>query len=1050
MKRLLANSLLLAGGLTLSSELLALGLGEMTLKSALNQPLNAEIQLVDAGDLTQWEIKPSLASANDFERAGVDRYYFLTKIQFKVEGNRVLVTSKDVINEPFLNFLVELNWPAGRVLREYTVLLDPPVFQEATINPLVATPASSVTSTTSVTSQQPAGAPVAGAQPSYNRWANEAAAPGTYKVQPNDTLWQIAVATRPDRAVSPQQMMVALQEANPNAFIDGNINRLKSHETLRVPTADEIRGVPTQQAVAEVARQNQAIKAGAAQIDATGRKSSGTGSRASETGGEVRLVTAPSNNKDAQGASGEVGRGSASRQEAMEADLSIALENLDKGRRENEELAKRLAALEEQINTLQRLVALKDDQLANMQVGGSNTKAANAEVNPQATDAVVAKPVDSAAETAVVGEKSADGATTETAKDYNYAAETDPKAAVEPSAEAAANAEAEAIKARKERLAKLLAAEEAAKAKDKSILDQVMEFRDELMIGGGALLIGLLVLVGLRRRKKSDDNTQDETADFDEEPVVMGDGKFDNETLDNFDLSDDDLAVAETNFGDEDLGLDEFAEEDEGKYETVAQTEDAISESEIYIAYGKFDQAIDLLSSAIQSEPSRTDLRLKLLELYTEVDDAEAFAKAEGELSELGDIIASTQAEDLRKRLSSPLDPMVAGAAVVAGAMSLDDGQIPSLDDENDEFAGGLDFGDALDFGDDTETVADDGLGKSLEEVPSLDLDANVDFDVASEGPQLSLDTPDLDDEFDSESDELEFDVEESVELAEKKADDELDEFDFDLGDDADEPLEFDEPAVTEVAAIKDELVADDFDFAEDEMEAELDLETIDFAEEPEAVVTTEVEDEELDSEEDDLVELAETTAEAPASEDDVLAFDMDAETGFESDDSDVDLQSLEAELDAIGTEAADAEIVSGADDLDEAMPMADVQDDLAEAEDDLAEFDLAIADDAEANDDIEVATEDDDLSILDGLSAGEDDSAAELIGGIDLDELAASDDEFDFLAGTDECATKLDLARAYIDMEDVDGAKELLQEVVQEGSDQQKQDARELMDNLA
>ncbi|MBQ0781862.1 MAG: hypothetical protein KBT79_13700, partial [Thalassolituus oleivorans] len=660
-----------------------------------------------------------------------------------------------------------------------------------------------------------------------------------------------------------------------------------------------------------------------------------------------------------------------------------------------------------------------------------------------------AKPVDSAAETAVVGEKSADSATTETAKDYNYAAETDPKAAVEPSAEAA-NAEAEAIKARKERIAKLLAAEEAAKAKDKSILDQVMEFRDELMIGGGALLIGLLVLVGLRRRKKSDDNTQDETADFDEEPVVMGDGKFDNETLDNFDLSDDDLAVAETNFGDEDLGLDEFAEEDEGKYETVAQTEDAISESEIYIAYGKFDQAIDLLSSAIESEPSRTDLRLKLLELYTEVDDAEAFAKAEGELSELGDIIASTQAEDLRKRLSSPLDPMVAGAAVVAGAMSLDDGQIPSLDDENDEFAGGLDFGDALDFGDDTETVADDGLGKSLEEVPSLDLDANVDFDVASEGPQLSLDKPDLDDEFDSESDDLEFDVEESVELAEKKADDELDEFDFDLGDDADEPLEFDEPAVTEVAAIKDELVADDFDFAEDEMEAELDLETIDFAEEPDAVVTTEVEDEELDSEDDDLVELAETTAEAPASEDDVLAFDMDAETGFESDDSDVDLQSLEAELDAIGTEAADAEIVSGADDLDEAMPMADVQDDLAEAEDDLAEFDLAIADDAEANDDIEVATEDDDLSILDGLSAGEDDSAAELIGGIDLDELAASDDEFDFLAGTDECATKLDLARAYIDMEDVDGAKELLQEVVQEGSDQQKQDARELMDNLA
>ncbi len=83
---------------------------------------------------------------------------------------------------------------------------------------------------------------------------------------------------------------------------------------------------------------------------------------------------------------------------------------------------------------------------------------------------------------------------------------------------------------------------------------------------------------------------------------------------------------------------------------------------------------------------------------------------------------------------------------------------------------------------------------------------------------------------------------------------------------------------------------------------------------------------------------------------------------------------------------------------------------------------------------------------------SGDDDLAggSDLIGGIDLDELAAADDEFDFLAGTDECATKLDLARAYVDMEDVDGAKELLQEVVQEGNDAQKQEAKDLMDKLA
>ena len=94
-----------------------------------------------------------------------------------------------------------------------------------------------------------------------------------------------------------------------------------------------------------------------------------------------------------------------------------------------------------------------------------------------------------------------------------------------------------------------------------------------------------------------------------------------------------------------------------------------------------------------------------------------------------------------------------------------------------------------------------------------------------------------------------------------------------------------------------------------------------------------------------------------------------------------------------------------------------------------------------------------DDVPELNEASEPADFTAEEMTsdaGEIDLDALAAADDEFDFLAGTDECATKLDLARAYIDMEDFDGAKELLQEVVQEGSDQQKSDARSMMDSLS
>ena len=204
MKRLLAKSILLAGGMSLSSHILALGLGEMELDSALNQPLSAEIKLIDTQGLTSSEIKPKLASAADFERAGIDRYQFLTQMKFSVNGDRILITTRDPVNEPFLNFLVELNWPAGRVLREYTVLLDPPVFEEGRVQPLVAVPAGSVQS------QATATAPEARPQPTpapkrSNNWQTPAA-PGTYKVQPNDTLWEIALATRPDASVTPQQL----------------------------------------------------------------------------------------------------------------------------------------------------------------------------------------------------------------------------------------------------------------------------------------------------------------------------------------------------------------------------------------------------------------------------------------------------------------------------------------------------------------------------------------------------------------------------------------------------------------------------------------------------------------------------------------------------------------------------------------------------------------------------------------------------------------------------------------------------------------------------
>ncbi|UXD87370.1 FimV/HubP family polar landmark protein [Thalassolituus hydrocarboniclasticus] len=1049
MKRLLANTLMLVGGLTASSQLLALGLGELTLKSALNQPLQAEIELVETDGLSQWEIKPALASASDFERAGVDRLYFLTKITFKVEGDRVVLTSREPVNEPFLNFLVELNWPSGRVLREYTLLLDPPTFQEESIRPLVTSPAGqgAVVSSPAESGTATIAAP---AQPvAVNRWDSEPAAPGTYKVQPDDTLWQIALETRPASGVTPQQMMLAIQNENPNAFIAGNINRLKTHQVLRIPDAEAIKRVSFGQAVAEVDRQNRALNAGAAQIDATGRRGAAGAAATAKDGGEVRLLSAQTDDSDSAGTSGDIGQGTGSgRQQALENDLAIALENVDKSRRENQELRERLESLEEQINTLQRLISLKDDQLATMQVDGAQQAAEATEAAP--ADVASAETTEAATDVApeAAPAADADAAQGEENIDFNYAQPADNTAVtatdVAPQSEAEAAAKAAEEQARRDRVAAMLAQQEAQQRPKPGLMDQMLRNPQYPLAGFGVLvLLGLLIARALKQRKAA---KQEE--EFNGEELAFADVDADPSSLDDFDFEDDLTADndLDTDHADMDLGegLDD-SEHHEEHFETVAQTEDVISESDIYIAYGKFEQAVDLLSDAIEKEPSRSDLRLKLLEVYVEMDEAEAFAVAEAGLNQLGDRAASQQAEQLRNRLSSPIAPAAALSALAAdtaadAGLSLDD-DIPALDDSmGEDFADALDFGDALDLSEDmpeesSDAVLDLGASDSgLEEVPTLDLDDGLEFDLNESAPKLDAEVEDAaDDEFDiaaepsSEGDGLEFDLgdfDTETPVAEEAApvvtEDDDHSLDFDLGS-----LSADDSAEAEPVAESSDTAAADDDFS-------LDFDGGD--------LTSAAADSDLS----DLESLLDGDA-AGAGELSDLSFDMEENTGFAQAEGDDDLKALEQELDAMATSpVADAE-----DDF--SFETSDSDDDLSALaaeggdSDDVMDFSADLADlDSELEGE-EVPVVDDQLEVPQVAGSGAVDNAD-----IDLDELAAADDEFDFLAGTDECATKLDLARAYIDMEDFDGARELLQEVVQEGSDQQKADARSLMDNLA
>src|SRR5690606_31747806 len=260
----------------------ALGLGEISLQSALNQPLVAEIELLDINGLSAGEIMPSLASAEDFQRAGVDRPLFLNDLRFtpvvNAQGKSVIrISSSKPVREPYLNFLVEVYWPSGRALREYTVLLDPPLY-----NPQFTADVAPQLAQAAPQAPQPQAQPQAQvppqpqAQPQLYPPRSEPLPPRAPRVRPaaatqpaeqtqyrtvaHDTLWEIAMRHRRGNA-SIQQTMLAIQDLNPGAFLDDNINLLKAGQVLRLPDEQQIASRSRTEALARGAEQDAAWQA---------------------------------------------------------------------------------------------------------------------------------------------------------------------------------------------------------------------------------------------------------------------------------------------------------------------------------------------------------------------------------------------------------------------------------------------------------------------------------------------------------------------------------------------------------------------------------------------------------------------------------------------------------------------------------------------------------------------------------------------------------------------------------------------------------------------
>jgi pilus assembly protein FimV len=913
----------------------ALGLGGLTVKSTLNQPLLAEIELTEVQDLSASQVVPSLATSAEFAQAGVGRVAILDDLTFtpvvNPGGKSVLrITSTKPIRDPYVKFLVQVLWPNGRALREYSLLLDPPKFSPQAA---AAAAAGSAQLPSTAPNAAPATAPAAEAPAPAPAPSTPAPAPEPkftqYTTANNDTLWEIAERVKNGGTV--QQTMLAIQALNPDAFIAGNINRLKKGQVLRLPSPQESTALAQPRAVAEVAEQNRAwregrrLPSGARQVDATRRDRTGPSPSQIDAKDSLSLVSANAK----PGA-----KGAASDNADVSTQLATTQESLDSTRRDNAELKSRMTDLQSQVDKLQRLIQLKNDQLAKMQASGAAipppvdpANAANP-ANPAVSPNSVTNP-NNAANPAMQAEVVPSAAAPDAAG----------KAPNEIAPEDALPVDGAAVTSATPDQPLIVPTEPVVDEDNRSALDKILSSPMLMgIIGGGALLVLLLLLLLARRRNaliEAEKHRQMARALSEESDFAS------------------DMDMPPSSFE----GLETPAPHAKmPPAPTVTEPvrehpADALVQAEIHIAYGRTNQAVAVLEDAIKHEPERSDLRLKLMEVYAEQDNTAGFVAQERQLIATGKNHA--EVEELKSRYPS----MAAAAAAVAGVAA-------------------------------AAVLASEMDAKYVEDL------LHDEPEVAAQ-PQPYTEVP-LDEEFDNA-------------------------FDLSLDDLDGESA----PSASNRAVAQEDATLDDLDL--DAPFAGSAADDLDF----DAILRE---------------QQAASTDAKPADLDD---FDLDLSE---------DQPALKAEDDyLLGME----------DDLRDpspAVPSAEPGATKADAADDIdlpADFDLSLADEMETDQASQAfASEIDDVNAeLDRLSQSlEQPPIAKPFDAPPVDSprfneqdalLADDEPEFDFLSGTDEAATKLDLARAYIEMGDADGARDILDEVVVEGDDGQKTEARDMLSRL-
>ncbi len=737
----------------------ALGIGKLMLRSGLDEPLNGEIEVLSVSPQELKTLKTSLASRADFENAGIERPYFLTGIKYDVvqhqDGRSFLqLTTDEPIREPFLHLLLQVEWSGGKLIREYTALLDPPqwaVAKPAEIQPpevAETTPAPESApvatqpdtgagqatavvpeSATAVMAPTPAPTDVRTDEPAANVAPTETAsvtptpvpttpppssevAPSTEQppeaivaappaetadrgmtsagdtrawassweygpVKKGDTLGRIATKLRVDKTLTTQQVMIALLRANPSAFYAKNVNNLKAGMILKVPERDEVESIskasakvefqaqyetwqkyktqiaaasgvvtvpseasetPVVETPAKVTTPKAAAKvttkvtasAATAKPATSAKKESQSVQPAGEGDADLLKIVRSNleNTTTPEGAKApgvETRKDAAREQRALTEKVATLEEAIDSKALQNKEMRDRVGKMQEQVKNTSRLIELENKDMAQAQKQAADSAKAKAKPKPEPELVMPAM------------------TTTPPPAEAPAAQETPPAALPAP---------ATARKPVHKPVVPPVPVEEPSFVQ--SLMDNL--FDNPLLLtvlaGVGVLGAGIFGIHYMRRRRAA--------VEF-EESILSGGSSIgpDNSSISE---SVSQPGASDTSF------LSDFSQGGMGNIHT--DEVDPIAEAEVYLAYGRDEQAEEILKEAVVKDPARHELKQKLLEIYHQRNDVagfetlaeELYAALEGKGGKVWDKV-----EEMGRKIS-PNNPMFRGGAPSRGA----------------------------------------------------------------------------------------------------------------------------------------------------------------------------------------------------------------------------------------------------------------------------------------------------------------------------------------------------------------------------------------------